>query len=93
MLAPGSMAARVFGGTEIEEDFECSYGLDPRYQPLFDDGALWISGVGESGEARVLELRGAGFFIGTLFLPQLRPAADGPHPLIRAFLAHLLTPA
>ena len=92
-LAPGSMAARVFGAPEIEEHFHCSYGLNPRYQPLFDGGALWISGVGDSGEARVVELRGAPFFIGTLFLPQLRPASDGPHPLMRAFLAHLLTQA
>jgi CTP synthase (UTP-ammonia lyase) len=92
-LAPGSMAARIFGRPEIEEHFHCSYGLNPRYQPLFDGGALWISGVGDSGEARVVELRGAGFFIGTLFLPQLRPTAEGPHPLISAFLAHLFTSA
>jgi len=89
-LLRDSLASRIYGRHEIEESFHCSYGLNPDFQPLFDGANLRIVGTGEAGEARVVELAGAPFFLGTLFLPQMRPAAEGPHPLIAAYLAHVL---
>lgn len=85
-LTPGSQAARIYGATEVLEEFHCSFGLDPAYQALFEGGPLRITGVGDEGEARVVELDGAGFFIGTLFMPQIAVAAGEPHPLIDAFV-------
>lgn len=89
-LQRDSLAYRIYGRREIEEAFHCSYGLNPDFQPLFDGADLRIVGTGVEGEARVVELAGAPFFIGTLFLPQMRPTADGPHPLIMAYLRHVL---
>jgi CTP synthase (UTP-ammonia lyase) len=43
-----------------------------------------VSGVGEDGEVRVLELADHPFFVGTLFVPQARTRAGEPHPLIAA---------
>ncbi len=85
-LTPRSFAARVYGRVEVEETFACSFGLDPEYQPLFEGGEMRITGVGPQGEARVVELVGAEFFLGTLFMPQVK-AADGPHPLVDAYVA------
>ena len=85
-LAPGSQAARIYGATEAREEFHCSFGLDPDFQPLFDRGPLRITGHGEAGEARICELEGADFFIGTLFMPQLAVTADESHPLVDAFV-------
>lgn len=85
-LREGSLAHRIYGRTQVEEAFACSYGLNPAYQPLFERGDLRITGVGDDGEARVVELAGAPFFIGTQYLPQMRPADEGPHPLIVAYL-------
>jgi len=92
-LTPGSQAARIYGGTEAREEFHCSFGLDPEYQPLFDDGRLRITGHGEAGEARILEYHPAHpevskgqFYIGTLFMPQLAVTARESHPLVDAFV-------
>jgi CTP synthase (UTP-ammonia lyase) len=86
ILTPGSRAARIYGATEAREEFHCSFGLDPQYQPLFDGGPLRITGHGEAGEARILELDGADFYIGTLFMPQLAVTATRPHPLVDGFV-------
>jgi CTP synthase (UTP-ammonia lyase) len=85
-LAPGSEAARIYGAAEAREEFHCSFGLDPEYQPLFERGALRITGHGDAGEARVCELDGAAFYIGTLFMPQLAVTEREGHPLVDAFV-------
>lgn len=85
-LTPGSQAARIYGATEAREEFHCSFGLDPEYQPLFSHGPMRITGYGDAGEARILEMDGASFYIGTLFMPQLAVTATGPHPLVDAFV-------
>ncbi len=85
-LTPGSQAARIYGATEAREEFHCSFGLDPEYQPLFGGGPLRITGHGEGGEARILELEGAEFYMGTLFMPQLAVTETASHPLVDAFI-------
>lgn len=85
-LTAGSQAARIYGATEAREEFHCSFGLDPGFQTLFDRGPLRITGHGEAGEARVVELAGAEYYIGTLFMPQIAVAAGEAHPLVDAFV-------
>jgi CTP synthase (UTP-ammonia lyase) len=84
-LQTGSLAHRVYGTEVVEEEFRCSNELNAEFQPLFERSDLRVVGVGERGEARVVELRTAHFFIGTLFLPQMA-AVDAPHPLIDAYV-------
>ncbi len=43
-----------------------------------------VSGVGEEGEIRIVELPENPFFLATLFLPQARSSAEAPHPWPRA---------
>ena len=85
-LTPDSLAARVYGSTEIAAEFHCRNELNRRYQALFERSDLRVVGVGDEGEARVVELTGARFFIATLFLPQMAVLEDEPIPLIDAFL-------
>ncbi len=91
-LRPDSRAAASYGSTEVFEPFYCSYELSREYQPRFDASGLRIAGIGDEGEARVIELAGSGFYVATLYLPQMRPPADGAHPLVRAFVAAALAP-
>lgn len=84
-LTPGSLAARVYGSTEIAAEFHCRNELNRRYQALFERSDLRVVGVGDEGEARVVELTGVRFFIATLFLPQMASLAGEPNPLIDAF--------
>ncbi len=45
-----------------------------------------ITGVDVNGEARVVELAGHPFFVGTLFQPERTALAGVAHPLIMAYL-------
>ena len=86
LLTPGSLAATTYGVTEAFEEFRCSNELNRRYQPLFEQSDLRVTGVGDEGEARVVELIGHPFLVGTLYLPQNAALEGHIHPLIAAFL-------
>jgi CTP synthase (UTP-ammonia lyase) len=68
------------------EEFRCSNELNRRFQPMFEQSELSVTGVGDEGEARVVELAGHPFFIGTLYLPQNAALAKESHPMIDAFV-------
>jgi CTP synthase (UTP-ammonia lyase) len=86
-LDPASRAARCYGGVTAEEQYYCNFGLNPEYRDALHDGGLRVVGWdAELGEARVFEIPGHPFFLGTLYVPQLRSTPERPHPLLRAFL-------
>jgi len=89
-LTPGSLSARVYESTEIAAEFHCRNELNRRYQVLFERSDLRVVGVGDEGEARIVELAGGRFFIATLFLPQMAVLEDEPIPLIDAFVGAAL---
>jgi CTP synthase (UTP-ammonia lyase) len=83
---PGSRIATIYGRLESVEQYHCSFGLNPQYQAMLEQGGIQITGWDVTGEARVFELPGHPFYLGTLFQPE-RSALNGVvHPLIRAFL-------
>ena len=50
-------------------------------------GQLRTAGVDETdGDVRIMRLTGHPFFVMTLFVPQAASVADGPHPLVTAFV-------
>jgi CTP synthase (UTP-ammonia lyase) len=83
---PGSRVATIYNRLEAEEQYHCSFGLNPRYQSLLEEGGIEITGWDSSGEARVFELPGHPFYIGTLFQPERSALHGVAHPLIKAFL-------
>ena len=86
VLQPGSRVTSIYGKSEISEKYHCSYGLNPRYLTLFDASGLRITGFDKSGEARVFDLAGHPFYIGTLFQPERSAFNDVAHPLIVAYI-------
>jgi len=86
LLREDTIARGLYGKHEAFEDFHCSNELNARYQPIFEQSALRVSGVGDRGEARIVELEGAPFFLAALFLPQL-VAVNEPHPIVDGFIA------
>jgi CTP synthase (UTP-ammonia lyase) len=54
--------------------------------PHYSSGELQVVGSDDEGEIRVVELRDHPFFIGTLFVPQMRSRVGAPHPLVRGFV-------
>jgi CTP synthase (UTP-ammonia lyase) len=92
-IKPGSLAARSYGRTISQERYLCNFGVNPEILPLLRSGDLQITGSDDEGEARVVELTGHPFFLGTLFLPQLSSTPEAPHPLVAAFLKHCMSTA
>ena len=85
-LVPGSRVARIYGTTEAVEQYYCNFGVNPEKVPLLRNGSLQITGSDPEGEVRVVELPDHSFFVGTLFVPQLRSTPERPHPLVTAFI-------
>jgi len=86
LLLPDSQLARIYGRAEIWEEYHCNYEVNAAYRERFESAGLRVTGVGEDGRVRAIELPGKAFFIGTLFQPQLAPLGDEPHPVIAAFV-------
>ncbi len=85
-LQMGSLAHRIYGRAAIEEEYFCNYELNPAFRGPLEAAGLRVSGEGERGEARVVELPTPRFFLATLFLPQLSSSSERPHPVITAYL-------
>ena len=85
-LEPASLVARIYGSTTVTEQYYCDFGVNPDYNATLAAGDLAIVGSDAEGDVRVVELRSHPFFVGTLFVPQLRSHARSPHPLVLGFL-------
>lgn len=90
ILQPGSRIAAIYGKSEISEKYHCSFGLNPRYATIFNESGLRITGFDKSGEARVFDLDGHPFYMGTLFQPERSAFNDVTHPLIVAYVQAVL---
>lgn len=77
----------IYGCTDIEERYNCSFGVNRSFQNQLDADGFKIIGVDEDGEARVMSVDSHPFFFVTLFQPQLSSTYEKPHPLINAYLA------
>ena len=86
-LSAESKVAKIYGATEVTEQYYCNFGLNPAYLDQLRSGPLQVVGSDSEGEVRVVELPGHSFFIGTLFVPQVLSTQRRPHPLINAFVA------
>jgi CTP synthase (UTP-ammonia lyase) len=91
-ILAGSRAAHLYGATEPAEEYSCSYGVNPDYRRRLEDGGLRVSGVGDAGEIRIVEISEHPFFLATLFLPQARSGPTTPHPLIEGYAAAVAVP-
>ncbi len=88
-LVSGTRAAALYGAASAVEDYYCNYGVNPDYLERLQAGGLRVSGVGEEGEIRIIELPEHPFFVATLFLPQARSTRTHPHPLLQGYAAAL----
>jgi len=60
--------------------------MNPAFRGPLEAAGLRVTGEGECGEVRVVELLTLRFFLATLFLPQLSSSREGPHRVITAYL-------
>jgi CTP synthase (UTP-ammonia lyase) len=85
-FVPDSLVARSYGSLRAVEQYYCNFGVHPDRVAELASQRLRIVGSDAEGEARVVELPGHPFFVGTLFVPQARSTPQAPHPLVNAFV-------
>ena len=85
-IRKGTRAYASYGVAETEEDFFCSFGINPQFRERLTNPQLVFSGTDEDQDIRIAELQGHKFFLATLYVPQTRSTPDVPHPLIRDFI-------
>jgi CTP synthase (UTP-ammonia lyase) len=85
-IEKGCRAGACYGATRAREQFQCSYGIHPRWERELIARGLPIVGRADDGTPRILELPGHPFFVATLFVPQARSSEAAPHPLVTGFV-------
>jgi CTP synthase (UTP-ammonia lyase) len=84
---PGTRAAEICGLDPFDGFHYCNFGLDPRFEPALAAAGLVVSGHAPDAGVEIVELPEHPFYFGTMFQPQMTPAADSrEHPLLEAFL-------
>jgi CTP synthase (UTP-ammonia lyase) len=92
-LIEPSLVSSLYGARSVVEQFYCNFGVNPDYVSVLSSRDLLVVGSDDEGEIRVVELRDHPFFVGTLFVPQMRSRPGEPHPLVRGFLAAIFKTA
>ncbi len=85
-LQEGSQVRAIYARAEVDERYNCNFGLNTDFQATFDASGFRVAGVDANGDVRIFELASHSFYVATLFQPQLSSTAEIPHPLILAYL-------
>ncbi len=86
-LAPGSLAAQVYGTDTISERHRHRYEFNPAYESVLTAHGLRISGKSPDGKfVEIAELPGHPWFIAVQFHPEFKSKPLHPHPLFAGFV-------
>jgi len=86
-LAEGSLVAKVYGATRIEERHRHRYEVDIAYRDKLEGCGLRFSGMSPDGRLpEIVEHDGHPWFIGVQFHPELKSKPFAPHPLFADFV-------
>ncbi len=87
VLAPGSLAARLYGATEISERHRHRYEFNKAYESCLTQGGLAISGKTPDGKfVEIAEVPGHPFYVAVQFHPEFKSRPLTPHPLFAGFV-------
>jgi CTP synthase len=86
-LRPGSLAARIYGASHIDERHRHRYELHPELGTKLVDAGMSISGTSPDGLlAEMVELPEHPYFIACQFHPEFKSRPLVPHPLFVSFI-------
>lgn len=90
-LEAGSLAAKLYGKTDIKERHRHRFEFNSQYLEDFQKAGMTATGRNpESGLVEVVELPSHPFFIGTQFHPEYKSTPEHPHPLFDGLVAAAL---
>lgn len=85
-----SKVFEIYQEKNVIEQFRCNYGLSPEYEAQIYEAGLKIVGTDSMGNPRIIELPEHNFFIGTLFVPQLKSTSETPHCIVDSFIGSVI---
>ena len=86
-LAEGSLAAEVYGTTEVAERHRHRYEVNTAYKDRLEQHGLRFSGMSPDGVLpEIVEYEDHPWFIGVQFHPELKSRPFEPHPLFASFI-------
>ncbi len=86
-LKPGSLAARAYGKTEVEERHRHRYEFNNKYAAQLQSRGLVLSGRCVGRElVEIIELPDHPWFLAVQFHPELKSRPHEPHPLFVDFV-------
>lgn len=85
-LKSGSLIAKAYEKSEIEEGYRCRYGVNPQFEQHLMSDRLQAVGHDSAGDLRAIELNSHPFFVATLFQPERAALKGITPPLVRAFV-------
>ena len=93
-ILPGSLAHRVYGGTEISERHRHRYEFNNKYRAQMEAAGFCISGTSPDGKlVEMIEVKGHPYYIASQFHPEFLSKPNAPHPLFAGFIkAAMQTP-
>ncbi|HEY1202350.1 MAG TPA: hypothetical protein VGE79_15280 [Niastella sp.] len=87
IIQKDSLVYSIFNTSTFTENYYCNFGLNPEYQQQIHQAGFNMVASDKHKEARIVELKGHPFFIGTLFVPQVNSSFEKPHPIVTALLS------
>jgi CTP synthase len=86
-IKPDSLAARIYGTSQISERHRHRYEVNNAYREQLERGGLVLCGLSPDGRlVEMVELPGHPHFIGCQFHPEFKSRPFDCHPLFRGFI-------
>ena len=103
-LAAGTLAAKMYGATQISERHRHRYEVNNLFLPKLVEGGLVVAGVhvgdratgqpplpdGRIGLVETIELKDHPFFFGCQYHPEYKSRPRAPHPVFAGFVGAAL---
>jgi CTP synthase len=87
-LTPNSLAADVYGQSEISERHRHRLEVNNEYRDTLEKHGLGLTGLSPDGRlVEIVELSGHPYFLGCQFHPEFKSKPHAPHPLFVRFVA------
>ena len=87
VLTPGTLAAKVYGKTEISERHRHRYELNIKHKDILEKNGMIISGMSLDGcLPEIVEIPAHPFFVAVQFNPEFQSSPYTSHPLFAAFI-------
>jgi CTP synthase len=87
IIKPGSLAAQIYGTSQISERHRHRYEVNNTYRDRLEEGGLVLCGVSPDEHlVEMVELPGHPHFVGCQFHPEFKSKPHRPHPLFTSFV-------